>query len=67
MYGDDDDDDVICQECDEWELEGPRYIVALIVLLHSMNHVLARERRDLIVHDSTAVTLARAVIERSAQ
>ncbi len=51
------------QDCDEWELEGPRYLLALIILLHACTRIYNRHRREAYSHDLAALTLGRALVE----
>ena len=49
-------------DCDEWQLEGPRFVLGLIVLLHSVTRLLARGA-DARKNDAEAIELARSVID----
>ena len=49
-------------DCDEWQLEGPRFVLALIVLLHSVTRLLARGD-NARKNDAEAIDLAKSLID----
>eukprot|EP00039_Didymoeca_costata_P031296 m.34062 g.34062 ORF g.34062 m.34062 type:complete len:289 (+) comp8662_c0_seq1:186-1052(+) len=59
--------DAACQgQCDEWELSGTSYILALVVLLDQISRIMNYEDGERYANDFAALTFAECLVESKA-